>query len=129
MNHTRIVLSPKKNDPKHIVDFRPISLANVVSCIISKVIANRLKIILPDVIFEAQSAFVPNHLINDNTIVAYELLHKLCNRMKGKEGHMAIKLNISKAYDRVEWTFLQMMMVKLGLDPNWVHLAMITQEN
>ena len=39
---------------------------------------------------------------------------------------MAVKLDISKAYDRVEWTFLQRMMVKLGFDPNWVHLAMET---
>ena len=105
-------------------DFRPISLANVVSCIISKVIANRLKIILPNVISDAQSAFVPNRLINDNTTVAYELLHRLRNRRKGRKGHMAVKLNISKAYDWVEWTFLKRMMVKLGFDPNWVHLAM-----
>ena len=107
-------------------DFRPISLANVVSRIISKVIANRLKIILPNVISNAQSAFVPNRLITDKTTVAYELLHRLQNRRKGRKGHMAVKLDISKAYDWVEWTFLQRMMVKLGFDPNWVHLAMET---
>ena len=97
MNHTYIVLIPKKNDPKHMSDFRPISLANVVSHIISKVIANCLKIILPNVISDAQSAFVPNRLITDNTTVAYKLLHRLQNRRKGRKGHMAIKLDISKA--------------------------------
>ena len=126
MNHTHIVLIPKKYAPKHMFDFRPISLANVVSHIISKVIDNRLKIILPNVISDAQTAFVPNRLITNNTTVAYELLHKLRNRKKGRKGHMAITLDISKAYNRVEWTFLQRMMVKLGFDPNWVHLAMET---
>ena len=107
-------------------DFRPISLANVVSRIISKAIANRLMIILPNMISDAQSAFVPDRLITDNTTVAYKLLHRLQNRRKGRKGHKVVKLDISKAYDWVEWTFLQRMMVKLGFDPNWVHLAMET---
>ena len=126
MNHTHIVLIPKKNDPTHMVDYRPISLANVISRIISKVIANCLKFILPNVISDAQSAFVPDHLITDNTTVAYELLHRLRNKRKGKKGQMAVKLDINKAYDRVEWIFLQQMMVKLGFDPTWVQLAMET---
>ena len=126
MNHAHIVLIPKKNDPTHMVDYRPISLANVISRIISKVIANCLKFILPNVISDAQSAFVPDHLITDNTTVAYELLHRLRNKRKGKKGQMAVKLDINKAYDRVEWIFLQQMMVKLGFDPTWVQLAMET---
>ena len=80
MNHTHIVLIPKKYAPKHMFDFRPISLANVVSHIISKVIDNRLKIILPNVISDAQTAFVPNRLITNTTTVAYELLPRLRNR-------------------------------------------------
>ncbi|XP_075645825.1 uncharacterized protein LOC142616994 [Castanea sativa] len=86
MNHTHIVLIPKKNDPTHMVDYRPISLANIISRIISKVIANRLKFIFPNVISNAQSAFVLDRLITDNTTVAYELLHRLRTQEEGKEG-------------------------------------------
>ena len=85
-----------------MVDYRAISLANVVSKIVSKVLANRLKLILPNVISESQSAFVSNQLITDNTTVAFEILHKMRNKRTGKTGQMAIKLDISKAYDRVE---------------------------
>lgn len=99
MNFTHIVLIPKKNDPLVMADYRPISLTNVVSRILSKVMANRLKLVLPNVISKAQSAFVPNRLIIDNTIVANEILHQMRNKRKGKVGQMAIKLDISKAYD------------------------------
>ena len=126
MNYTHIVLIPKKQDPKIMADYRPISLGNVVSRILSKVLANQLKIVLPSVILDAQNAFVPGRLITDNTTVAYELLHRMRNRRKGKKGQMAIKLDISKAYDRVEWSFLRMIMLKIGLDPRWVHIAMET---
>ena len=57
MNYTHIVLTPKKNDPKQMLDYRPISLGNVVSKVLSKVIANRLKLVLPNVIFDAQITF------------------------------------------------------------------------
>ena len=86
MNFTHIVLVPKINEPKHMSDFRPISFSNVISRIVSKVLVDRLKHVLPLVISDAQSAFVPNHLITDKTTVAYELLHKMRNRRKGKMG-------------------------------------------
>ena len=60
MNYSHIVLIPKKNDLSLMFDYRPISLANVVSRILSKVIANILKLVLPNVISDNQSAFVPN---------------------------------------------------------------------
>ena len=71
----------------------------------------------------SQSAFVPNRLITDNTTIAYEILHRMRNRRRGKVGQMAVKLDISKAYDRAEWSFLQGIMQKLGFDPRWVKLA------
>lgn len=116
MNYSHTVLIPKKNDPSLISDYRHINSANVVFKILSKVITNRLKLVLLNVILENQGAFVPNQLITNNTTVAYELLHKIRNKRKGKVGQIAIKLDISKAYDRVEWGFLQDIMLKLGLD-------------
>ena len=116
MNYTHIVLIPKINEPKNVADFRPISLANVVSRIVSKVLANRLKQILPNVVSKSQSAFIPNRLINNNTTVAFEILHRMRNKRRGKKGQMAIKLDISKAYDCVEWRFLRGIMLKLGID-------------
>jgi len=86
MNYTYIMLIPKKQDPKKMVDYRPISLGNVVSKILSKVVANWSKIVLPSVISDAQNAFVPERLITNNTTVAYELLHRMRNRRKGKKG-------------------------------------------
>ncbi|KAK9998306.1 hypothetical protein SO802_017909 [Lithocarpus litseifolius] len=126
INYSHIVLIPKKNDPRCVSDFRPISLANVVSRIVSKVLANRLKLILPNVISDSQSAFVPNRLITDNTTVAFEILHRMRNKRSGKKGQMAVKLDISKAYDCVEWSFLRQIMLKLGFDKHWVQLAMET---
>ena len=124
MNFTHIVLIPEKNDPQYITEFRPISLGNVVSQIISKVLANRIKSILPNVISDSQSALIPGRLITDNTTVAFEMLHRMRNRRKGKTGHMAMKLDISKPYDRVQWGFLKQIMLKLGLPEQWVNLAM-----
>ena len=61
-----------------------------------------------------------------HTNVDFEVLHRMRNKRRGKSGQMAVKLDISKAYDRVEWTFLQKVMLKLGLDEKWVKLAMET---
>lgn len=103
LNHSNIVLIPKNKQPLRVADYRSISLCNIFYKIISKVIANRLKVFLPNLISELQSAFVPRRQITDNILVTYEIVHFLRRKDKGKKGYMSIKLDMNKAYDKVEW--------------------------
>lgn len=123
-NETTIVLIPKVKQPEQIKDLRPISLRNVLYKIVSKVLANRVKKVLPDVISQSQSAFVPGRLISDNILIAYEQTHCLRHKRTGNVGFAALKLDMSKAYDRVEWEFLSEMMIKLGFNQVWTQLIM-----
>jgi hypothetical protein len=119
-----VVLILKVDDPEEVSQFWPISLCNVVYKIISKMLAAILKVILREIISPTQSAFVPGRLITDNVLVAYECVHKIENKRKGKSGLCAVKLDIHKAYDRVGWDFLKKMMIKLGFHIQWVDLIM-----
>ena len=110
LNETFICLIPKVKSPQKITEFHPISLCNVSYKIISKVLANRLKKILADVINESQSAFVAERQITDNVLVAFETMHCINGKRKGKEALMALKFDMSKAYDMVEWWYLEVIM-------------------
>ncbi|KAL0403891.1 UNVERIFIED_CONTAM: hypothetical protein Sradi_2029900 [Sesamum radiatum] len=77
-----------------------------------EVLANRLKLLLSTIIFESQSAFIPGRLINDNVLVAYEINHYLAHKYGGSVGYVAMKLDLSKAYNYVEWTFLERVLTR-----------------
>lgn len=116
LNSTNITLIPKVDNPSTMKDLRPIALAlcNVIYKILSKVLCNRLKSILPDLIDKTQSAFVKGRNIQDNVIIAFEALHSMKRKTRGNFGEMALKIDISKAYDRVDWTYLEAVLQKLG---------------
>ncbi|KAM6553580.1 hypothetical protein CsatB_014342 [Cannabis sativa] len=124
LNDTNLVLIPKKKNFITMSDLRPISLCNVLYKIISKVLANRMRDLIDCIISETQSAFIPGHLISDNLMVAFEVMHYLKRKKSGKKGFMALKLDTSKAYDRVEWSFLRAMMARMGFASKWIDLIM-----
>ncbi|KAM5582252.1 hypothetical protein ABKV19_002583, partial [Rosa sericea] len=124
VNGTNVTLIPKVKDLESISQLRPISLCNVLYKLGSKVLANRIKPILNGIISPFQSAFVPGRLISDNSLTAFEIAHFLKNRRRGHVGFGALKLDMSKAYDRVEWNFLKAVLLQLGFSPIWVTWVM-----
>lgn len=102
LNDVNICLIPKKQKPNEMSKFRPTSLCNVCYKIILKVLCQRLKKILPDLISKTQSTFVAGRRISDNVLIAYEMFHALRTDPGGRNMRMAIKEDMSKAYDRIE---------------------------
>ena len=123
-NHTHNFLISKCKEPKTVIDYRSISLCNVVYKIALKAITNRLKKVLSSIISDTQSAFVHGRLITDNVLEAYEMMHHISQKKSGRVGDLALKLDMSMAYDRVEWIWLEKIMQKLGFDTKWCALIM-----
>ncbi|XP_028784473.1 uncharacterized protein LOC114740485 [Neltuma alba] len=124
INKTNIVLIPKVDVAEKVGQFRPIGLCNFVYKIISKVLANRLKPLLMRIISENQRAFVAERLIQDNIIVAQEAFHYLKNKKKGRKVEMAVKIDMNKAYDRLEWCFIEAVMRRMGFGETWIGWVM-----
>lgn len=83
-------------------------------------LTNRLKCILPDLNSENQYAFIPGRNISDKVLVAFELLHYMKNKNRGSDGEVALKLDISKAYDKFNWDYLKNRMKIMGFSEIWI---------
>ena len=114
------MLIPKVQGASSWQDFRPISLCNVSSKIISKIVANRLNRLLPSLISPWQTGFVPGRQIIDNILLAQEHAQELDRRLEIP--NLMLKLDMEKAYDRVEWSFLLFMLREFGFEENVVDL-------
>ncbi|CAN1763719.1 Putative ribonuclease H protein At1g65750 [Linum perenne] len=125
VRHTNIILLPKKQVPSSMADLRPISLCDVRYRLVSKVLANRLRRIIPRIIGVEQSAFVEGRSIVDNVLIASETLHTMNTRRYAKDGEIAVKVDISKAFDRVEWSYLEKVLQKMGFSDIWVRWMLV----
>ncbi|CAM8988566.1 unnamed protein product [Rhodiola kirilowii] len=124
LNETLIVLVPKVKGACKVGEFRPISLCNIIMKIITKVLANRLQCCLEEIVSQSQSAFVKGRLISDNILVAHEVTNFIKHRKLTQEAFVSLKIDMSKAYDRIEWTFLEKMLLKLGFSDTWTSRVM-----
>ncbi|CAM8945290.1 unnamed protein product [Rhodiola kirilowii] len=124
LNKTLIVLILKKKDAVRMEEWRPISLCTVALKIIIKIIAQRLQPILNQVISIYQSAFVKGRIITDNFVVAHEIANFLRNCRDQNYCYASVKVDMSKAYDRVEWVFLEKVLLRMGFARVWVDRIM-----
>lgn len=118
VNHTLICLVPKKTVLAMSDDYWPISLCNVVYRILSKLLANQLKPLLPRMIDLNQTVFIQGRRISDSILLAHELCHKLHSN-QGRP-RMCIKLDLRKAFDSINRHFICDAMDRFGFDPRWV---------
>jgi hypothetical protein len=116
LNFGIITLIPKQKEVKMILQYRPICMLIVSFKIFTKVIANKLMMIASKVTRPSQTAFIPGHYIMEGVVILHETLHELEKR---KLSGVVLKLYFEKAYDRVNWSFLQQTMRMKCFSPRW----------
>lgn len=122
INDTLITLIPKVENVTMIKDLRPISLCNVSYRVITKIIAERLKGMMSNLVSPCQCSFIPNRHSGDNIIIAQEVFH-LIRTKKGNKGWMALKIDLEKAYDRVKLEFIRETLLDTGCPRDFVNLV------
>lgn len=123
LNNTFIALIPKSDTPETIRQYRPISLCNTLYKVVTKILANRLRITLPHRISPTQNSFLPGRGSETNVIIASKVVHSIHHK-KGPIGFFALKLDLEKAYDKLEWGFIRNCLFAYGLDEESVKLVM-----
>ena len=119
LNATFLTLILKKanaGEDREVRDFRPISLLGSVYKIVAKVLANRLSMVLGQLVSSPQNAFVKGRQITDSVLIANEILD---SRLKDKLPGVICKLDIEKAYDHVNWHFLLYLLERYGFPGKW----------
>lgn len=123
LNETLVVLIPKVLNPESLKRFIPISVCNVVYKIITMVITTRLKRFMAHLVAPNQCSFVPGRQSTDNIVITQEVFHTMRYK-KGKKGFLAIKVDLTKAYDRIRWEFLEEVLREVGFNDLFRKLIM-----
>lgn len=113
---SNLILIPKVKDPSQVGDYRPISMCNVIYKVISRILTNRLKPYIAGCISSSQSAFVPGREISENVILLREVLHSF-KSPSHVNSDFCLKVDLSKAFDRMDWDFLDSIIPLYGI-PN-----------
>ena len=115
LNTSIISLIPKQDNAQTPDRFRPIALCNVVYKIISKVVPNRIKPLLPSLVSVEQSGYVEGKQILNNIIQAHEVVNSLS---RNRKAGMIMQLDLAKAYDKLNWTYIRKVLIAFGFDHN-----------
>lgn len=121
VNATFIALVPKVDQPSTPDKYRPIALCYIIYKIVSKIIASRLKPLLPLIISPEQSRYIKGRQITDGIILTHELIHSL--KISKKPG-MLLKQDLSKAFDSLSWKYIEEVLMAFGFAASWVRWIM-----
>lgn len=122
-NTSILCLIPKSSDADSLAQFRPISLCNVLTKGIYKVLANHLRPLMTKLTGQCQSSFIPRRSTSNNIMIAQEVIHSL-HRRWGRNGTFIVKVDLEKAYDRVDWGFLEQVLMTSGFKENFRRLVL-----
>ena len=124
LNHTFLTVIPKTPFPDEVIHFRPISLCNVIYKTISKILVNKLKPFMDSLISPFQNAFKKGRSISNNILIAHEIMDILRKKKGRNDSFGALKIDMKKAYDRVSWNFLRVVLTAKNFSRQWINWLM-----